>query len=916
MSKDRLWIAAVAGLALAGAAAAADRVVLDETCCWRQYYCFGKSQYSPAALKAGGERVVGQGLYRRLQRDTERALREAGRDPRQVDWRDHAYCAMRGARAFNPFPTPPPPADWAAPGFDDGAWVRLRQPFQGGRTLQVTAPVLGQYEEAVDLRLKTACYRARFLVDDPARAGRLTVEVEYSGGARVLVNGRELVRGHLPEGALSADTPGADYPTEAYGEEGARLCRRRIRPVAIPPQHLREGVNVLAVEIRASHFHPVVARNRIQPNWGGPKRPWPHARLFRVALRASGTGVRRATARPAGVQVWVEDVHHRTLSTDFLPPGEPAGVVRFVGVRSGTVSAQVAVGTDRELAGLQVRPGELRQANGAGRLPASAVEVLYGVPYPLAQWTVRHLGDERGLDASFPTAAELARYARMAERGKPCLFDQLTATPPTTIPADTCRPVWLRLRLPADAAPGQYRGTVEVAATGTPPVRLPVELEVVGWRLPEPKRFQTLVGCEQNPYGVAKQYGVALWSDEHFRLLDASFRQLGRIGNGWLNVPVLVRTEFGNHGDSMIRWIRKRDGSLRFDYAVLDRYLDLALEHWGRPRVVQFVVMQGMKSPTMPPTPPQVVVLDEATGRRALHAVGAAIGQPKPRRPTDWRPPPPKGETRVARLPQGAWHAFATKLHAHMKTRGLDKSMFWGAPWEQEADPSLKATLARATPGVFWTAGGHEIMANAKYCKDTRFYRIITDIRYHGGWQSFRDDQGWRSPIVHLANPRAGGTSFALHTTSLPFAYRLMVDRALAQGRTGFTRVGADEWAGIHYDGMDVPRWLTGMPVLFLLWPGPRGAETSARFEALLEGIQETEARIFIEQALHGGRVPQALARRARKVLKGHFDETNFVQGNSIIHSMEAYSYGWQARSRRLYAMAAEVARAGGEARR
>jgi len=81
-----------------------------------------------------------------------------------------------------------------------------------------------------------------------------------------------------------------------------------------------------------------------------------------------------------------------------------------------------------------------------------------------------------------------------------------------------------------------------------------------------------------------------------------------------------------------------------------------------------------------------------------------------------------------------------------------------------------------------------------------------------------------------------------------------MVDRALAQGRTGFTRVGADEWAGIHYDGMDVPRWLTGIPVLFLLWPGPQGAETSVRFEALLEGIQETEARIFIEQALHRGR--------------------------------------------------------------
>ena len=908
MSKGRLWIVAVAGLALAGAAGAADRVVLDETCCWRRYYRFGKSQYSPAALKAGGQRVVGPGLWRRLQRDTERALREQGRDPRQVDWRDHAYCAMRGARAFNPFTAPPAPADWASADFDDGAWVRLRRPFQGGRTLEVTAPVLGQYDESVDLRLRTACYRARFVVDDPARAGTLTVGVDYSGGARVLVNGRELVRGHLPDGAMSADTPGADYPAEAYGERAAQLCRRRIRPVAIPPQLLRKGVNVLAVEIRASRFHPVVARNPIQPNWGGPKRPWPHARLFGVALRAAGQGVRSARTRPAGVQAWAEDVHHRTLSTDFLPPGEAAGVLRFVGARRGTYLAQLCVGTDRELAGLQIRPGELR--GGAGPLPASAVKVLHGVPYPLGEWTVERLGDERGLDAGFPTAEELARYARMAERGKPCLFDQLVATPPKTIPAGTCRPVWLRLRVPADAAPGQYRGTVEVAATGTAPVRLRVEAEIIDWRLPEPGGFQTFVGCEQNPYGVAKHYGVALWSDEHFRLLEASFRQLARIGNGWLNVPVLVRTEFGNGLDSPIRWVRRRDGSLTFDYRVLDRYLDLAAKRRGAPRCIQFVVMQGMKSPTQPPTPPQVVVLDEATGKRTLHAVGAAIGQPKPRRPGDWRPPPPKGETRVARLPQGAWRAFATSLHAHMGAKGLDKVMYWGAPWEQEADPSLKGLLAAAAPGVHWTAGGHEIMANAKYCRDTRFYRIIADIRYHGGWDRFRDDMGWKSPVVHLANPRVGGTSLALHTTSLPFAYRLMVDRALAQGRTGFTRVGADEWAAIHYDGMDVPRWLTGIPVLFLLWPGPRGAEPSARFEALLEGIQETEARIFIEQALERRRLPAALARRARKVLRDHFDETNFVQGNSIVHSMEAYTHGWQARSRRLYALAAEVARA------
>jgi hypothetical protein len=450
--------------------------------------------------------------------------------------------------------------------------------------------------------------------------------------------------------------------------------------------------------------------------------------------------------------------------------------------------------------------------------------------------------------------------------------------------------------VPADATPGQYRGTVEVTAEGMEPVSLPIEAEVLPWRLPDPKDFKTLVGCEENPYGVAKHYGVKPWSDEHFKLLEASFRQLARIGNTWLNVPVIARTEFGNRADSMIRWSRKAGGRLAFDYTLLDRYLDLAIKHWGAPtraaaeaagdpawapRVIQVVVMQGMKSQINPNAPAQVTVLDEATGKAALAPVDRA-----------------------------AWEAFARSIVAHMRTRGLDKAMYWGAPLEGEADPQLKSILAAVAPNVFWTACGHEIMSNAKYCLDDRFYKVITDIRYHGGWRNFRDDEGWRSKTIHLANPRVGGTCFALHTTSHPFAYRVLADRSLAMGRTGFSWVGADEWAAIHYEAAEIVRWITGTPVLFTLWPGESGAESSARFEALLEGIQETEARIAIEQALGRGGVPQGVAARARKVLADHFNETTFFVGNSIIYSMEQYHYGWQSRSRRLFQAAAETAKA------
>ena len=878
---------------VAAATADSGQIVLDETCYWRRYYRFGASRYCPQALRAEGEQVLGKGGLARLRRETLRALAARRLDPAKVDWRDHVFQTLPGARAFDPSPTPPPAPGWAAADFDDASWVRLRGVFQGGPAAQITNPVLGQYDESVDLRLRAAYYRSRFVVDAPGQAGPLTLRLIYAGGARIFVNGREVARGHLPDGELQPDSPAEPYPAGAYADKTGRSSHRTIGPLRVPPEHVHKGTNVVAVEVRAGDFHPIVLTNPRQPNWGGPQRPWPHARLVRFELRSASPGIVSGARRPAGVQVWAEDMHHRVESTEYLPPGETPGTVRFVGARNGTYCAQVVIGADRALAGLRVRCGELVRADGAARLPADAVQALHMLAYPLHEWTLRRLGDERGLGASMPTNQQLQAYARMTFAQQPAIFDQITDTAQDTVPAGTCRPVWLRLRVPPDAAPGTYRGAIEVAAEGVPAVSLPVEAEVTGWRLPDPKDFRTFVGCEQSPYGVAKQYGVAPWSPRHVALLEGSFRQLGRIGNRWLNVPVLARTEFGNGTDSPIRWVRGRGGDLAFDFAALDKYLDLAVKHWQAPRVIQFVVMHGMRSPAVPPTPPQVPVVDEG-GRRALLAVGAAQGQPRggPLSPAQRR----------------TWQAFAASLRAHMRSRKLDGAMFWGYPLEHEADPDLIRHLASCAPTVYWSAGPHEMMYNGTHAKNERAYRIVTDIRYQGGWPSFRDDRGWKSKTLHLLNPRVGGTVIALHTTSLPFAYRAMVDRALALGRSGFTRVGADEWAGVHYQGMDLPRWLTGIPVLFLLWPGPDGAEPGARFEALLEGVQETEARIFLEAELDARRLPPPIARKAEALLAQRHRETDFWQGNSIIHSMEQYHYGWQERSRRLYQLAGEVA--------
>ncbi|HEY3321299.1 MAG TPA: glycoside hydrolase domain-containing protein [Planctomycetota bacterium] len=856
-------------------------VVLNQDSYWRQYYRFEIPRISPAILRAEGQALLGAKGMDQARKNAESWIKYYGLHA-QTDWQDFALLATRGAREFIPTPSPLPPADWTTAAFDDSAWVLMDHFFQGGRLAQVTVEDLGQYEETVDIRLQSAFYRARFLVDDPEKLSSLTIKLVYSGGARVFVNGREIGRGHLPAGELASDAAGADYDAKAYAESAAALTRRTLGPLTIPATAINKGCNVVAVEIRASHIHPLVLKNPIQPNWGGPRRPFPHARLFEAELRGASSGLRSVLIPPAETQVWVEDIHRRIKSTDFHPAGETAGTVRFVGAKNGAFCAQLVVRPAAVLTSIKISPSELVQTGGTGKLPATAISVAALAPYPSEEFNLTKLGDERGLNATFPSTPELAR-AEASAAGKPHIFDHIVSALPASIPAGAAQSFWLRLSVPADASPGTYAGKLEVSAQEMQPVGIPISMEVADWDMPAPEKFQTLVGCEENPYAVAKQYAVPLWSEKHFKLLEASFKELGRAGNKWLNVAVLRNTELGNKEDSPIRIVRKRDGSLTFDYTILDKYLDLAMKHCGAPAVVHYLVEHGMKSAATPPAVPEVTIFDEA-GRAQVFSVRTGA--------------PPSAEF---------WKAFGASLLAHMKSKGLEHAMFWGAPLETEEDPGLKTSLAGAAPGIGWTAGPHEMMFNGTYAKNEQFYRLIADIRYQGGWAAFRDDQGWKSKTIHLLNPRVGGTCFALHTTSFPFAFRAMPDHCLATGHGGFTRLAADDWASTHFSGMAVPKWLTGIPVLFLLWPGRDGAEPSVRFEALREGIQEVEARIFIEKALDSGKVPQPVAARARTVLHEHFSGTDFFLGNSVMHSLEQNWCGWQERSRKLFAAAAEV---------
>lgn len=952
-------------------------VILNETTYSRQYVQFGVDRVSPAQLKSPETAKLlscklGRGLSAMdsLKNEVKTVLGFMGRkwdaDLEEGGWMDEAYVLYRQCQAWVlgshgsvnvQAARVPPPADRMAPEFEDLGWPHL----QG--SLVVGAPGAGSRDDVQELGRRAIFVRYRFEVPEPAKADGLTLKLVYRGGARVFLNGKELARGHLPQGEITPETRGEDYPMEAYvplNEDGTMVtyeahgvksypffvadlygkfdnapladrkypgmrmgrlkdagrwcdCKnwdrlqalrdRVIGPVALPASQLRKGANVLAVEIRASDLHPIAAGfsvwKGIFDNSNYHHGAWFHGQIVNLELAAKGSGVPSMRVRRPGVQVWVEDIHHRVISSEFPETGDATGTLRFVTTVNGEFSGQLIVGTDKDLTGLKAAATDLQLAGGAGTIPASALTIAYMVPHALPELApLKYSGSETSRGGATwkikPTEARelLARYGPIGldveglkpeeaikEAGKISFFDHTGAAPPAVVPAGTCQALWVTLKTPANAPAGLYKGSVRVEAEGAKPVTVPVEAEVIGWRMPDTRDWQQVIQIEQSPYGVAEHYKVAPWSEEHFKLMEASFKALGRIGDKWLFVPVLQNTELGNRADSMLKWVRKKDlgaPGLSFDYSVMDRYIDLAAKYWGKPRVICFYVMHGGAEKTTVTVP----LLDEATGQ----TVAYDMSNKSPKYREDWQ-------------------AFGKAMYAHMKAKGLLDSMYFGYRWDGDGDPGLSVVLSTAAPGVPWASGSHGYAVPPQYTCESRIY----GLSYGTGIV-----KGWKRSNILLLNPRGGGTVIEVTGQSDPALFRILPDRALMAGCNGIARIAADYWESVYFKGCTAWQYLIpGMAInSWMLWPGQNGAEGSQRMEVLKEGVEEAEARIYIEQALDQGSLPPELAKRAVDVLNSHEQENYFIPMSSS-QAFIPFFMDWQGRARRLFTVAAQIAALG-----
>lgn len=572
-----------------------------------------------------------------------------------------------------------------------------------------------------------------------------------------------------------------------------------------------------------------------------------------AAMIILGT-VPAASAQDAPAKAPAVSVYTASVVSDGPAAGDGGTLkpVTIVAARGGTFSGKVVVESPGAIKGLKASAGALA-ADGA-TIPARYVQVRYAV-----QWERTNWGWPSGPDILLESPPETVRAGRRGTRA----------------------PVWITVTVPRDAKAAVYTGELTVQADGLPPVKVPVNVDVQDWTLPDPQDYRAWLDMVQSPDTLALEYDVPLWSDRHWQLIDRSFRFIRETGSRVLYVPLISRTNFGNE-ESMVRWVKRGESRYEPDFTIMDKYFDAAEEHMGKPKLVIFIawdVCLSEKSLTRS-------LWGGENGRKTREGREELLNKGPRVTAVD----PATGKTETIFLPRyeapeakALWAPVWAELRKRMASRGLTDVMMLGILSDLMPSKAEVAALDELSGGLPWASHAHAGKLTDTGIGNKILYKIA-DLGYaaHVYALSFTVNPakgrqyGWQRPALVAHFPRGGDLNM-----SPCVEIRELLEFNITGGQRGAGRIGADMWqvirnkkgerAGAAYHRYPENNWRNLDIGSWFLAPGPDGALGTARYENLREGAQECEARIFLEDMLldaaKRARVGRELADRCQKLL-------------------------------------------------
>jgi hypothetical protein len=350
------------------------------------------------------------------------------------------------------------------------------------------------------------------------------------------------------------------------------------------------------------------------------------------------------------------------------------------------------------------------------------------------------------------------------------------------------------------------------------------------------------MGAIESPESVAMKYDVPFWSDAHWKHLDKAFELLGQTGVKDLHIPIVAQGHLVNEQD-MVRWIKQSDGSYNRDYQIVEKYLDTARRHL-KLSVVAFWPSSyvACRDPKGVPNPPCFVTeFDPATGKAT------------DLRAPDWGTP----EAREF------WKPVIGELRAILAKRGLEKTILFGGAPEGSPGPELYHDMLAVAPDIHWYRRNHMSWS---------FEMGDRDNRQNAGYVSQAHGGVFHSVAGLCFNAKTGGkwkvpeggiftsTPWDMTPESELAIYRICAEgtRHSADGWHGIANLGADYWRVLkrpEHNGTLLGRyveqgWIDCSYNPALLGAGKEGPVPTCRYQLMREAFQESEAVIFVQNAL------------------------------------------------------------------
>jgi len=380
------------------------------------------------------------------------------------------------------------------------------------------------------------------------------------------------------------------------------------------------------------------------------------------------------------------------------------------------------------------------------------------------------------------------------------------------MPAKSTRPVWITITVPPDANPGTYHGKLIIQAKGDIELAFELNLEVLPLILPPASDWHFELDLWQNPWAVARYHDVRPWSEEHVLLLKPLLKMLAAAGQKYVTTTIIHHpwnAQTYDPYETMIEWIKNKDGQWRFDYSIFDKWVKLCME-FGIHKHISCYSMICFRNNNFR-------YYDLATGN--YEYVYAEPGTPEYN--AHWRP-------------------FLMDFTKHLDKLGwLEKTSIAmdERPYElmkeiigliHTASPRLKITLASED----WQEQlHHEIFSYSVSLGRYTQPEIIKERTKKGLISTFY-------PCCVEQQPNN-------YPHSNPAESVWMGWLAAADGFSGFLRWAYNSWVASPLYDTRYSQWNAGE--CFLVYPGPR---SSIRFERLREGIQDYEKIQIIREKL------------------------------------------------------------------